>query len=175
MEASPVGGPGQAIADQKADDVLALKGNQGSLREDVEVFVAEQAATGFADTASSRAETIDADHGRIETRTTTVIHEVGWLRQRHGWPALHGIVVVESARELPATRAAARKTERETRFCITSLALPAQQLGPIIRSHWAIENGLHWVMDMTFRDDECRVRIEHAPATSPPSSTWPTT
>jgi predicted transposase YbfD/YdcC len=154
----------QAIIDQKADYVLALKGNQGSLREDVEVFATEQKAKGFADTASSRAETIDGDHGRIETRTTTVIHQVGWLQERHGWPALRGIVMVESVRELPATSAAPRKTERETRFYITSLVLPAQQLGPIIRSHWAIENSLHWVMDMTFRDDECRVRTEHAPA-----------
>lgn len=151
----------QAIIDRKADYVLALKGNQGSLREDVEVFVAEQTAAGFPDSVSSRAETIDADHGRIETRTTTVIHDVGWLQQRHGWPALRGIVIVESRRELPAPT---RKIERETRFCITSLTLPAQQLGPIIRSHWAIENSLHWVMDMTFRDDECRVRTEHAPA-----------
>lgn len=151
----------QAIIGQKADYVLALKGNQGSLREDVEVFVTEQMAKGFPDTAVSRAETIDADHGRIETRTTTVIHDVNWLQERHGWPALRGIVIVESHRELPAPT---RKIEREIRFYITSLALPAQQLGPIIRSHWAIENSLHWVMDMTFRDDECRVRTEHAPA-----------
>lgn len=132
----------QAIIDQKADYVLALKGNQGTLREDVEVFVAEQMDKGFPDTATSRAETIDADHGRIETRTTTVIHDVGWLQERHGWPALRGIVIVESHRELPAPT---RKIEREMRFYITSLALPAQQLGPIIRSHWAIENSLHWV------------------------------
>mgnify|MGYP002783864887 FL=1 len=133
----------QAIIDQKADYVLALKGNQGTLREDVEVFVAEQMDKGFPDTATSCAETIDADHGRIETRTTTVIHDVGRLQERHGWPALRGIVIVESHRELPAPT---RKTERERRFYITSLALPAQQLGPIIRSHWAIENSLHWVM-----------------------------
>jgi predicted transposase YbfD/YdcC len=154
----------QAIVDQKADDVLALKGNQGALCEDVEVFVAEQTAKAFADTASSRAEPVDADHGRIETRTTTVIHDVGWLKERHGWPTLRGIVVVESVRELPATRAAARNTEWETRFSITSLALPAQQLGPIIRSHRAIENSLHRGIDIAFRDDQCPVPTEHAPA-----------
>ena len=54
--------------------------------------------------------------------------------------------------------------EQETRFSITSLPLAAAQLGPIVRSHWAIENSLHWVMDMIFRDDECRVRTDHAPA-----------
>jgi predicted transposase YbfD/YdcC len=66
--------------------------------------------------------------------------------------------MVESTREI------ADKIERETRFYITSLVLLAHALGPIIRSHWAVENSLHWVMDMVFRDDECRVRTDHAPA-----------
>ena len=148
----------QKIVDKKADYVLALKGNQGSLREDVEVFVAEQKAKDFKDTTISQHETIDGDHGRIETRTTTVIHDVDWLQERHAWPGLKAVVVVESAREI------GDKIERETRFYITSLVLLAILLGPIVRSHWAIENGLHWVMDMIFRDDECRVRTDHAPA-----------
>ena len=148
----------QKIVDKKADYVLALKGNQGSLREDVEVFVAEQKATGFTDTKISRDQTVDGDHGRIETRTTTVIHDVAWLQDRHNWPGLKAVVMVESTRET------GDKIERETRFYITSLILLASLLGPIVRSHWAIENGLHWVMDMVFRDDECRVRTDHAPA-----------
>jgi predicted transposase YbfD/YdcC len=146
------------VVDKKADYVLALKGNQGSLREDVELFVAEQKAAGFKDTTISRDRTVDGDHGRIETRTTTVIDDVAWLRKRHDWPGLKAVVMVESTREI------AGKIERETRFYITSLGLPAPLLGPIIRSHWAIENSLHWVMDMVFRDDECRVRTDHAPA-----------
>jgi len=148
----------QKILDKKADYALALKGNQGTLCEDVEVFVAEQRARGFKDTTISRDETVDGDHGRIETRTTTVIQDVAWLQQRHNWPGLQGIVVVDSRREI------GNKIEQETRLYITSLVLLANQLGPIIRSHWAIENSLHWVMDMIFRDDECRVRKEHAPA-----------
>ena len=148
----------RAILDQKADYVLALKGNQGSLREDVEVFVTEQQAKGFADTTISQNTTIDGDHGRIETRTTTVIHDVGWLQQRHDWPGLEAVVVVDSSREING------KTEQETRFYLTSLVMIAALLGPVVRSHWAIENSLHWVMDMIFRDDECRVRTDHAPA-----------
>jgi predicted transposase YbfD/YdcC len=70
----------KTIIDNKADYVLALKGNQGSLRDDVELFVAEQKARDFQDTPISRDETIDGDHGRIETRTTTVIHDVAWLQ-----------------------------------------------------------------------------------------------
>jgi predicted transposase YbfD/YdcC len=148
----------QKIVDKKADYVLALKGNQGLLREDVEVFAAEQKANKFKDTTISRHETIDGDHGRIETRTTTVIHDIAWLQERHDWPGLKGVVMIESIREIND------KIERETRFYVTSLVLLADQLGPIIRSHWAVENSLHWVMDMVFRDDECRVRTDHAPA-----------
>jgi predicted transposase YbfD/YdcC len=148
----------QKIVDKKADYVLALKGNQGTLHEDVELFAAEQKAKGFNDTKISRHQTVDGEHGRIETRTTTVIHDVAWLRERHAWPGLNGVVMVESAREL------ADKVEHETRFYITSLLSLAGHLGPIVRSHWAVENSLHWVMDMTFRDDECRVRSHHAPA-----------
>ena len=146
------------IIDKKADYVLALKGNQGSLREDVALFVAEQQATGFKDTEISRHETVDADHGRIETRTVTVIHDVAWLNHRHDWPDLKAVAIVESTRESDG------KTQRETRFYITSLTAPADRVGAAIRDHWSIENGLHWVMDMTFRDDECRVRTDHAPA-----------
>src|SRR3954452_2594160 len=151
-------GIAQKILDKKADYVLALKGNQGTLREDVEVFAAEQKANGFQDTTISRHQTVDGDHGRIEIRTTTVIHDVAWLQDRHDWPGLKGIVMVESTREI------GEKTEFETRFYITSLLLLAAQVGPVVRSHWAVENSLHWVMDMIFRDDECRVRTEHAPA-----------
>jgi predicted transposase YbfD/YdcC len=148
----------EQIIEKKANYVLALKGNQGTLREDVELFVAEQKAKGFKDAKVSRHETLDGDHGRIETRTYTAIHDVEWLKERHDWTGLQGVVMVESKREI------GDKIERETRFYITSLAWLACQIGPVIRSHWAVENSLHWVMDMVFRDDECRVRTDHAPA-----------
>lgn len=128
------------VIDKKGDYVLALKGNQGTLRDDVELFVAEQKANGFKDTAISRDQTVDGDHGRIETRTTTVIHDVAWLQERHNWPGLKGVVMVESIREIDG------KTEQETRFYITSLLLLAAQVALIVR------------------DDECRVRTDHAPA-----------
>ena len=148
----------QKIVEKKADYVLALKGNQGTLREDVELFVAEQEAVGFKDSKISREQTVDGDHGRIETRTVTVIHDVAWLQQRHNWPGLNAVVIVDSVRET------GDKAERERRFYITSLLLVASMMAPVVRAHWAIENSLHWVMDMVFRDDECRVRTDHAPA-----------
>jgi predicted transposase YbfD/YdcC len=115
-------------------------------------------AKDFADTTVSRARTIDADNGRIETRITTVIHDVDCLRKRHRWPGLNAIAIVESTRETSGV------IEADTRFYITSLVMLAHLLGPVIRSHRAIENSLHRVMDMVFRDDECRVRANHAPA-----------
>ncbi|MGH6874930.1 MAG: ISAs1 family transposase [Aestuariivirgaceae bacterium] len=148
----------EQILQQKADYVLALKGNQGTLHEDVEIFAAEQKANGFKDTQVSRHQTVDGDHGRIETRTYTAFHDVTWLQERHDWPGLKGVVMVESTREI------GDEIERETRFYITSLVWLASQMGPVIRSHWGIENSLHWVMDMLFRDDECRIRTDHAPA-----------
>jgi len=145
------------IVDKKADYILALKGNQGTSCEDVEEFVVEQKEKGFSDTAISTHNTVDGDHGRIETRHVTVIHDVGWLQQRHNWPGLEGVIVVDSEREIGA------KTERETRYYITSAKANADTLAPMVRGHWAIENSLHWVMDMTFRDDDCRVRTNQAP------------
>src|SRR5467141_3034867 len=90
----------QKILDKKADYVLALKGNQGTLREDVELFASEQKANGFKDTKVSRSQTVDGDHGRIETGAYTAFHDVAWLQERHGWPGLKGIVMVESTREI---------------------------------------------------------------------------
>jgi predicted transposase YbfD/YdcC len=146
------------IIDKKADYVIALKGNQGTLHEDVKLFAAEQKANGFEDTAVSRHDTLDGEHGRIETRVYTGFHDIDWLRERHDWPGLKGVVMVESQREINGKRT------QETRFYITSLTLPANAVGPMIRDHWAIENSLHWVLDMVFRDDECRVRTQNAPA-----------
>src|SRR5262249_9426856 len=127
----------QKIVDKKADYVLALKGNQGTLREDVELFVAEQKTNGFKNATVSQDQTVDGDHGRIETRTTTVIHDTAWLQERHAWPGLKSVAVVESVRET------GDKIEKETRFYVTSLVLLANLMGPIIRSHWTVENSLH--------------------------------
>jgi predicted transposase YbfD/YdcC len=124
----------------------------------VKLFAAEQKANGFEDATVSRHETLDGEHGRIETRRYTAFRDIGWLKERHDWPGLEGVVMVESRREIDG------ESTQETRFYITSLTLAAALVGPMIRDHWAIENSLHWVMDMVFRDDECRVRTENAPA-----------
>ena len=149
------------IIAKKADYVLALKGNQGTLRDDVELFFTEQAERGFADVVADRHKTLEKNHGRIETRITTVTDDIDWLKQRHSWPGLESIVMVESEREIIGPDA---EVERETRFYIASAFADAKALANAVRGHWGVENGLHWVMDMVFRDDECRIRKDNAPA-----------
>jgi predicted transposase YbfD/YdcC len=146
------------IVDQKADYVLGLKGNQGALREDVELLFKEQAERGFADLEVSRHRTVDADHGRLETRETVASEDIDWLRKRHPWKGLRSIAMVTAERETT------NGTSRETRFFVSSLPADAQPLAEAIRAHWGIENGLHWVMDVVFRDDDCRIRKKNAPA-----------
>ena len=124
----------------------------------MDLFVADQQANGFKDTAISRHETVDADYGRIDTRIVTVLHDVPWLNRRHDWPGPKAVAIVESTRETGA------KIEKETRFYIASLTAPDSTVGPTIRGHWSIENSLHWAMDMTFRADECRVWKNNPPA-----------
>jgi predicted transposase YbfD/YdcC len=148
----------EKILGKKADYIFSLKGNQGTLHDDVKLFVAEQQARDYKDTKISRHETVDGDHGRIETRRYTVIHDVAWLQKRHDWPGLRSVIVVSSTREFRG------KIERETRLYISSLDLAAEVVAQMVRDHWTVENNLHWVMDMVFRDDECRVRKDHAPA-----------
>jgi len=147
------------IKEKEADYVLALKGNQGTLQQDVELFFTEQKERKFADTTISRHRTLEKSHGRIETRTYTAIGDIAWLQERHDWTGLKSIVMVESVREIIGG-----KTESETRFYISSLSADAERQGEAIRSHWGVENSHHWVMDMVFRDDECRIRKDNAPA-----------
>ncbi len=148
----------RCIIDKKADYLLALKGNQGTLRDDVELLFREQAERNFAELKVSRHQTVDADHGRLEIRDYVVTEDIEWLTKRHPWKGLRSVVAVTARRET------ADKTSSETRFFISSLAADAKIIAPAIRDHWSIENSLHWVLDMVFRDDECRIRKKNAPA-----------
>jgi predicted transposase YbfD/YdcC len=148
----------QLIIDKKADYIFSLKGNQGTLRDDVELFFKDQMKVDFADTTVSCHESVEKSHGRIETRKVTVCTDVGWLQQCHDWPGLKSIIMVEASAEEGG------KTRREMRLHISSLAVEAAPMAAYIRDHWGVENGLHWVMDMVFGDDDCRIRKDHAPA-----------
>ena len=103
------------IVSKEADYILALKGNQGSLREDTEVFMKEQVEAGFADTTVTYHESVEKSHGRFETRTITVCSDIEWLKARHGWPGLESIIMVEYCAVLQ------NETRDETRFYISSM------------------------------------------------------
>ena len=154
------------IVAKKADYVLALKGNQGTLRDDVAEFWNEQKSCGFKDVVASVSRSIEKSHGRIETRTVTAIADDGWLRNRHGWPGLAGIVAVESTREHVDG-----KCEHETRFYITSLPPDAGRLAEAVRSHWGVESITGSWTCCSGTTNAASVAPTRRP-TSPPSSTW---
>ena len=148
----------EKIISKGADYLFGLKGNQGTLRADVELLFTEQMACNFKDVTVSRASGTDGGHGRIETRDIFAIDDIAWLKQSHDWKGLRSIVMVASKRET------AKGIETERRFYISSLPADAEKLGAAIREHWGVENSLHWLLDVNFRDDDCRIRKRNAPA-----------
>ena len=141
----------RAILDKGADYVLALKDNQPGLVADVDLLVADLAAEPV-----SRAETADADHGRVETRKAAVF-ATPWLAEIHAFPGLAAVAVVEASRELNGRTTTARRS-----FLLSSV-MSAESLLQAVRAHWAIENSLHWVLDVTFDEDRARNRKDHGP------------
>jgi predicted transposase YbfD/YdcC len=102
--------------------------------------------------------TFDKDHGRIETRTYTITDQISFLTATEQWEGIKAIGSVTSIREINGV------STENTRYFITSLPADEYLFAKAVRSHWGIENSLHWVMDIVFRDDECRIRKKHGPA-----------
>ena len=148
----------QQVLDQESNYVIGLKGNQGSLREDVEVFFDEHLERDIGGQFVKSTQTIEADHGRIEPRCCTVCSDTQWLINRHNWPGLKAVVMTEYTREIRG------KTETVRRFYISSFVDCPEKMARHIRSHWQGENSLHWGLDVTFRQDACRIRQGNAAA-----------
>lgn len=142
----------QQIVDQGGDFALALKGNQGTLHDDVRLFLDDPHRGG-----GLTGRTVDADHGRIETRTATVATDISWLQEDHHWPGLKAIGKVERIRET------ADKTSRETAYYLLSTALTGERFLEVVRAHWGVENQLHWRLDVVMNEDQQRARLDNGP------------
>ena len=145
------------IVDQQADYVLALKKNQGRLHEDIDLFFQEAGQSDFQDVDYGYHHTVDGDHGRIETRRYWTTSDVDWLPDKAKWKGLTTVAMVERERDINGS------VSLETSYYITSLKNDPQRIAHAVRRHWHVENCLHWVLDVAFREDESRIRKDHAP------------
>jgi len=150
------------IIDQGANYVLALKENQETLYQDVVEMFASAKANSIEELVVEDARTIEKGHGRIEVRRYRVIPDLdvlAWLQEGpegHHWPGLQSIGMVEAERRI------GDKRTTETRYYLLSTPLKAEAFGEAVRSHWGIENRVHWILDVAFHEDQSRIRAGYA-------------
>jgi len=151
------------IIAKEANYVLALKGNHATIHDEVREFFSdavEACATECADTATKEKmgfhQTIEKGHGRIETRRYWQSTDLDWFQDKHLWTGLQSIGMVESIRTVKG------KSSIERRYYLSSLPLETEQFGKAVRGHWGVENGLHWCLDVVFREDDSRARDKNA-------------
>lgn len=143
------------IVSNKADYVLAVKNNHKGLLDDITPYFKNINMTDSPDDYDWY-QTIEKDHGRFEKRTYCTFSDLDWLKNKHPWVNLKSITQVISERTLN------HKTSTETRYFISSLSPSAKKIGFAIRSHWGVENACHWVLDVTFNEDQARARLGHS-------------
>lgn len=137
------------IIEKKADYVLALKGNQQSLADEVENYFNQAEEINFEGVECDALGSKETGHGRIEIREIYVTEDIDWLPQKDNWKNLKSIVMIKSERLLPG-----KKPFIERRYFISSLSANALKIANAIRKHWGIENQAHWILDVAFREDE---------------------
>jgi predicted transposase YbfD/YdcC len=144
------------IKEKGAEYVLALKGNQKNLFDDVQLFLDDCIADSFKGVSFDKHYELDKGHGRIETRTYYITDDISWLAEQDKWAGLRSVGVTISTRELKGI-----KTEQR-RYHICSIAPDAEKYAEAVRGHWSIENNLHWILDVVMCEDEARNRKDNS-------------
>ncbi len=142
------------IVEADADYVLALKGNQGTAFAEVKAFLDDAIAR--KETHLVTLETLDKEHGRFEERRYWQTGKLEWFADRNEWEGLKSVGMVEARRTLGG------KETVQRRYYLSSLKVDAKQFAKAVRGHWGVENGLHWVLDVVFGEDQARARSGHA-------------
>jgi predicted transposase YbfD/YdcC len=145
----------KAIRDRGAEYILAVKDNQPILADSMRDFFIQFTVAPEC-TPHAVAETVEKDHGRLETRRCFAFNQLDCLAKPEQWSGLQSFAVIESERCING------KTSLERRFYISSLPADAERIARAVRAHWAVENSLHWCMDVVFADDQMRARTGHA-------------
>lgn len=148
----------QAVVDKGADYVISLKGNQGTLKTQVEALFQEAREESFETVPHAYTETVEKEHGRSEKRRYWITAKLDAVREQKKWPSLTSVGMAESQRTVNGV------SSTEVRYFISSLpGDDALKFADAVRKHWQVENNLHWVLDVAFNEDACRVRKDHAP------------
>ncbi len=145
------------IVEKGGDYVLGLKGNHEFLRDEADNFFGQALEVSPEESGCTYSSSVEKNHGRIETREVWATDALEWLPMLKDWPSLRSLVCVKSTRKVKSI------ATTELRFYISSLPAQAERLGQVIRLHWAVENKLHWHLDVTFNEDKSKIRSQNGP------------
>lgn len=143
------------IIEKGADYILALKGNQGKFHEEVVDYCKDAVKSGFGGLEVPKIKKTEKGHGRIETREWFLIKDLSWAKKSKNWPGIKSIGIAKTTRKMGQVKS------EEVRYFCTSLT-NVKEFAKGVRNHWNIENQLHWVLDVAFREDKCRIRKDNA-------------